>query len=733
MHLRSRSCLRFLLLVVAATPLARAQSVTFVRKSQVTLQTNGTATPTGFSTTFTFFPTGRYVFSAQSPVASTLLLPNSVSQPLTAVAPGTYEFSQGFATTAALDTAFPNGVYRIVDTGTLPLTFTLNPESYPASEPAALRANWTNGLNVVDPAQSASFTFGGSSTYATAPLGAHMSFTISGLTDGVRAGSDIWNRALFGAPATPSPLTSFVLPAGTLTAGRVYVAELSWDIATTLDTTTVPGTVAVAAYSKVNRFYLVARGPNDPVPPPPVVTTQPLPQSAGLGGAATFNVGLNAAGATPVVLWFREGTQLRIDGTKYALNGASLTVNNITTADVARYFAHIVTPGGLVTTAPASLTLTSAAAIAREPVSVTVASGSTAVFSVAATGTPSPTYQWRLNNVNVPATFPGANSPTLVVPAATAAQAGTYTVVVANAGRTVTSAGATLALAPASAEPGRLANLSILTPLAAGEVMTIGTVLGGSGTAGAKPLLARAAGPALAPLGVADVLPNPALSLSYTSVTPALAVAANDDWQGDPALLAAFATTGAFPFPDPASRDAALFRPNLAPGNYTLDVRDAGTGSGTVIAELYDATPAATFTTATPRLINVSVLKSVAGGGTLTAGFVLGGATARTVLIRAVGPGLTPLGVEGAMPDPQLTLNATSIAPATVVATNNDWAGLPAIAASAIRIGAFAVNDSASRDAMLIATLVPGSYTAEVRPTPGTAGGRVIVEIYEVP
>ena len=127
------------------------------------------------------------------------------------------------------------------------------------------------------------------------------------------------------------------------------------------------------------------------------------------------------------------------------------------------------------------------------------------------------------------------------------------------------------------------------------------------------------------------------------------------------------------------------------------------------------------------------VLKAIAAGSTLTAGFVIGGATAKTVLIRAIGPGLTPLGLNGVMPDPQLTLNYTTPTPAVVVASNDDWNGDLAISQTAARIGAFAVSNSASRDAMLLITLAPGNYTAQVSPVSGTSGGTAIVEVYEVP
>ena len=117
------------------------------------------------------------------------------------------------------------------------------------------------------------------------------------------------------------------------------------------------------------------------------------------------------------------------------------------------------------------------------------------------------------------------------------------------------------------------------------------------------------------------------MSLNNTSSSPAVAVATNNDWNGTDALNTAFAAVGAFAYAAPSSKDAAIFQSSLAPGNYTVQVSDTGAGTGTVIAELYDATPAATVGSTTPRLINVSVLKHIGAG--LTAGFVVGSGSAK--------------------------------------------------------------------------------------------------------
>ncbi len=66
-----------------------------------------------------------------------------------------------------------------------------------------------------------------------------------------------------------------------------------------------------------------------------------------------------------------------------------------------------------------------------------------------------------------------------------------------------------------------------------------------------------------------------------------------------------------------------------------------------------------------------------------------------------------------------------------VVASNNDWGGDSQLSNTGTRVGAFAVANTASRDAILLITLPPGLYTAQISPV--GAGGLAIVEVYEVP
>jgi len=366
--------------------------------------------------------------------------------------------------------------------------------------------------------------------------------------------------------------------------------------------------------------------------------------------------------------------------------------------------------------------------ITSQPAPVLVNAGQPVTLSVGASGLPAPSYQWRKDGVAIS----GATSSTFSITSSKTGDSGTYSVVVSNTAGSVTSNDARVTVNQAIINPARLVNLSILTPLEAGETMTLGTVLGGTGTSGSKPLLIRAAGPSLAQLGVTDFMPDPRLDL-YSGQT---VTAVNNDWGGLLELRSAFSAVGAFPYSAPTSLDAAIYNPALAAGNYTVQVRGVGISAGTVIAELYDSTPNGTFTAATPRLINVSVLKTIRSGDTLTAGFVIGGVGAKTVLIRAVGPtlGLPPFNVGGVMADPKLTLYSGQ----QVIAANDNWgtqtSGTSAtgISASSDSVGAFRIADVGSRDAVLLVTLNPGNYTAQVTST-DRSSGFVLTEVYEVP
>jgi peroxiredoxin len=356
-------------------------------------------------------------------------------------------------------------------------------------------------------------------------------------------------------------------------------------------------------------------------------------------------------------------------------------------------------------------------AVQQQPASCTVTAGSTAVFAVTASAAQS--YQWYLNNVPVP----GATTARLVVFNASAANAGSYTVTATNTLGSVTSQAATLAVT-GTTDLGRLINLSVNTIAGPANIVTIGFFTGGAGTSGTQTLLLRGMGPSLAQFNVANVLADPSIAVFSGSTV----IASDDNWgTNQAAVSAADAATGAFSPIGPTSLDAALVA-TLAAGGYTMQLSGNGTVDGQALAECYDANPG-TYTPTMPRLTNLSCLTNLGAGVTLTAGFVVGGSSSRTVLVRAIGPALAGFNVTGLMADPQVKLFDHNTA---VVSANAGWGGDPQIAQVAANVGAFALPNTASADSVVLATLPPGTYTAQANSVAG-GGGNVLLEIYEVP
>lgn len=444
-------------------------------------------------------------------------------------------------------------------------------------------------------------------------------------------------------------------------------------------------------------------------PVAPSITTQPRDQAVEADESVTLTVA--ATGTGPLSYrWRKNATDIS------GATSASYTITRAQTSDAGSYTVVVTNRVGSVETSAATVTVAAAVApaIATQPASQSARVGSAITLTVAARSTRPMNYQWYKNGTAIP----GATSTELVLASVTAADAGHYTVVVTNTLGTVQSSLATLSIVVP--EPARLVNLSLLTPLAASESFTLGFVVGGDAARAAKPMLIRAGGPSLVQFGVANPHGDPVLELFAGQEK----MDQNNDWGGGSALSATFTSVGAYPYVSADSKDAALVGTRIPSGGNSVRVSGSGSTSGVVLAELYETTPAQEMTSASPRLINVSVMKGVGSG--MTVGFVIGGTGSKTVLARAIGPGLAGFGVTGFVPDPALTLFAAS---GSVLRSNDNWD--PASATTMQAVGAFALAAN-SRDAALVATLSPGSYTLQVAGVDG-ATGAVLVEIYEVP
>ena len=270
-------------------------------------------------------------------------------------------------------------------------------------------------------------------------------------------------------------------------------------------------------------------------------------------------------------------------------------------------------------------------------------------------------------------------------------------------------------------ETARLVNLSTRANAGTGDATLIpGFFVAGPDT---KRLLVRAIGPGLAAFGVTGAMARPELTLRRAD---GAVVATNRGWDagGDAANVVAWsARAGAFPL-GPGSGDCALVV-TLEPGAYSAPVTSVDGAVGVALVEAYELEAAEST-----RLKNLSArARVVAGAGVVIPGLVITGANARTLLIRAVGPGLADFGVIGILARPTLAVMAGK----QVVAANAGWeesSDPAALANAAARSGAFALR-SGRADAALLATLPAGGWTVQVAGADG-GSGVVLIEIYDL-
>jgi hypothetical protein len=275
---------------------------------------------------------------------------------------------------------------------------------------------------------------------------------------------------------------------------------------------------------------------------------------------------------------------------------------------------------------------------------------------------------------------------------------------------------------------GFLRNLSSRGQVGTGtNVLVAGFVVGGTTP---KQVLIRAIGPSLTQFAIAGALANPQLQLFGGANGNAL-VASNDNWGGTTPIFNASGAVGAFAL-SPTSLDAVILT-TLAPGNYTAQVSGVGGTTGVALVELYDVDNPSPYSS--QKVVNIST-RAIVGTGQaqLIAGFVISGNTAKKVLVRAVGPtlGAPPFNLPGFLADPYLRLirNTDNL----VVRENDNWEtgnDISLVTAAETGAGAFPLA-SGSKDAAILISLPPGSYSAEVTGN-GSTTGIALVEVYEVP
>ena len=201
-------------------------------------------------------------------------------------------------------------------------------------------------------------------------------------------------------------------------------------------------------------------------------------------------------------------------------------------------------------------------------------------------------------------------------------------------------------------------------------------------------------------------LPDPYLELHSGDGST---IASNDNWKDNLAggsQEVAIENTRLAPTNDLESALLGV----LDPGGYTAIVRGANNGTGVGLVEVYSLGAASMDLSSEAHLANISTRGLVqTGDNVMIGGFINQGATPIKVLVRGIGPSLTPYGVSGALANPTLELHE----PDGSVVTNDDWMTDPTQKADIMATGLAPTNTLES--AILVTLPVgEGAYTAIV-------------------
>ena len=150
-------------------------------------------------------------------------------------------------------------------------------------------------------------------------------------------------------------------------------------------------------------------------------------------------------------------------------------------------------------------------------------------------------------------------------------------------------------------------------------------------------------------------------------------------------------------------------------------------------AHAVTAAPYASSPVLTSWLGNISTRAFVqTGDNVMIGGFIVRGTEPKRVIIRAIGPELSPFGINDPLADPTLELYDSS---GVLIASNDNWVRtiiggiITKDQVGDIRSSGYAPGDV--RESAVIADLPPGNYTAIVRGVNDTTG-IALVEAYDL-
>lgn len=160
----------------------------------------------------------------------------------------------------------------------------------------------------------------------------------------------------------------------------------------------------------------------------PVITSQPAGMTQRLGEAAAFTV-VATGGPAPSIQWYKDSQSIP------GATNPTLAFEHVTEADSGNYFAQVSNLAGTNTSVTVPLVVTVPPVFMNHPASRSTRVGTTVTLSGAATGTPSPTYQWQKDGINIP----GATLSSLLLSNVGTNDTGVYSLLAVNSAGTNSS------------------------------------------------------------------------------------------------------------------------------------------------------------------------------------------------------------------------------------------------------------------------------------------------------
>jgi hypothetical protein len=409
---------------------------------------------------------------------------NAQPQPLTVIAGSQALFAVGASGTAALS-------YQWSKNGT-PITGANGPQLLIAGAQAADAGSYR--VVVSNTAGSATSN---AVTLAVNPSGIVPDTAPGIVTQPAPVNATAGNTATFAVSATGTAPLAFQWRRNGVAIAGATAAAMTIPVVLATDAGDYSVVVTNAAGSATSQAASLAVSPAAPAPTAPTIVQQPGSVVAVPGFGAA--IGVTASGSGPLgYRWFRNGVELP------SQSSAVLTIANAGAGDDGSYRVEVSNAVGTAVSSTVQLTLLGAPAITQQPAASTAASGTTATFSVVATGD-ALRYQWLRNGAVVPGATGASHTTASLLQADSGA---VYSVVVFNGAGAQVSAPALLTVTPPAATGVLLAH--------EGFAYTLGDNLagksGGSGWSGAwtatdgylSPLAASASGTIVAGLGYID-------------------------------------------------------------------------------------------------------------------------------------------------------------------------------------------------------------------------------------